>query len=301
MSLIVAKFGGTSVANIRRIERCIPIIKKLTQNYRVVIVVSAMAGVTNRLQHYVDDFKESTYHHALVLSSGEQIAAGLMALALEKQGIPSQTFLGWQVPIITNDTPTDASIVDIPISEIQKTLDNTIIPIVAGFQGITKDKRITTLGRGGSDTTAVYLAHYLKAKECQIYSDVDGVYSSDPNIISSAKRLDSMTYNEMFLLSRYGAKVLQVDAAQKAMEKQVNLRLLSSFIESQGTLLTSDIKDSARFASLCVKDHEAFIIGKNITHLKIPDFQNNIISNDVIKIDTRLEDPKKVHDILLKI
>ena len=305
MSLIVAKFGGTSVANLRRIERCIPIIKKLRQNHQVVVVVSAMAGETNRLQSYLNAFKKSSSFHDLVLSSGESITVGLFCLMLEKHGFKAQSFLGWQVPIITSSQPTDAVIYDIPSQKIHAALNDDIVPVIAGFQGVSENGCITTIGRGGSDTTAVYLAHALKAYECQIYSDVEGVFTSDPNVISSAKCLETLTYHEMFQLSHVGAKVLQLYAAQKALEHQINVRLLSSFIECQGTLLTKDIEPQARFASLYIQDNIGFLVGKNIAQLtslaSIAPIAPIKFNQNVIKIDLQKHSPKELHDRLIQL
>lgn len=297
--MIVAKFGGTSVANLRRIERCMAIVKKISLTEPVVVVVSAMAGVTNKLQQYVDPFETSTFFHDLVISSGEQITVGLFCLMMEKYGLKPKSFLGWQVPIITSSVATNAIIQNIPVKNVQRAIKEGYIPVIAGFQGVTTDNQITTLGRGGSDTTAVYLAYYLKARECQIYSDVEGVYSSDPNMISTAQRLNYLTYEEMFELSHCGAKVLQIYAAQKALEKKVNLRLLSSFIESEGTLLTEDIKEKARFASLYIRDHKGFLIGKNIDQLK--NIKGKRVNANVIQIDPDKQNPKSLHDSLLNL
>jgi len=300
MSLIVAKFGGTSVANLRRMERCAAIVKKLSQKHEVIVVVSAAFNTTNKLMEQLDHFKDTataTPFHDVVLSSGEQVVLGLFALMLKKYGFKPKTFLGYQVPIITTSAPTQSEIVDIPTGKLISSLKEGFMPIVAGFQGVSKEGMITTMGRGGSDITAVELAHYLRADECQIYSDVEGVYTSDPRVIPAAKRLDVLTYDEMFQLSKCGAKVLQETAARKALEKKVKVRLLSSFIDSAGTLLTEDIHEKSRFASLFIKGKEGYIVGKNIGALKL---KGKKLSDTVIQIDTGVQDVKELHDQLLK-
>jgi len=300
LSLIIAKFGGTSVANVRRIERCISIIKKLSTHHQIVVVVSAAFNTTNKLQEQLDHFDSMspTSFHDLVLASGEQITVGLFSLMLQKHGFKPKAFLGYQVPIMTTDVPTQADIIDIPKEKLSASLKAGFIPVVAGFQGVSKDGVITTLGRGGSDVTAVTLAHYLSADECQIYSDVEGVYTSDPNVISTAKRLSHLTYDEMFHLSKCGAKVLQDKAAHVALEKNVNVRLLSSFVDSAGTVLTKDIQTPSRFASLFLKDRTTgYMVGKNISSL---DIAGTTISNTVVQIDLNAQDPKELHDQLVK-
>ncbi|USO02554.1 MAG: aspartate kinase [Alphaproteobacteria bacterium] len=300
MSLIVAKFGGSSVANIRRVERCVAIVKKLMQHHKVVVVVSAAFNTTNRLEDQLSHFEgdQKTSFHDLVLSTGEQVVVGLFSLALQKHGMKPKSFLGYEVPIITSATPTHAEIADIPTGKLLASVREDFIPVVAGFQGVSKDGVITTLGRGGSDLTAVELAHYLQADECQIYSDVEGVYTSDPKIIPTAQRLDYLTYDEMFQLSKCGAKVLQENAARKALEKKVKVRLVSSFIDSPGTVLVEDVKEKSRFASLYMNGKEGYIVGKNVSAMNI---NGQKLSDAVLQIDTNAGDIKTLHDDLLKL
>ena len=238
MPRIIVKFGGTSVADPARIEKAADkVVAEVKRGNQVGVVVSAMAGVTNQLLAYCSDIQsgmDSTDYDAVV-ASGEQITAGLMALALQKRGFKSQSYMGWQVPIISNDQHGRARIDDIPPEILDAAMNADIIPVVAGFQGITKDGRITTLGRGGSDTTAVALAAALKADRCDIYTDVNGVYTSDPRMVPNARKLDLITYEEMLEMAALGAKVLHPRSVELAMAWQVPLQVLSSFEESIGS------------------------------------------------------------------
>jgi aspartate kinase len=243
MGYIVQKFGGTSVATLDLIKKTALRVKGEHKNdQKVVVVVSAMAGVTNTLSGYVRDLS-GTYdreEYDAVVASGEQITAGLLALALQNIGIPSRSFMGWQVPIYTSSQHAQAKIEQVDTSVISRCLEKGIVPVVAGFQGLSQDGRITTLGRGGSDTTAVAIAAALKAERCDIYTDVDGVYTADPRYISSADKLDYIAYQEMLELAAQGAKVLQKESVEYAMKHQVPLRVLSSLKDSSGTLVTSE-------------------------------------------------------------
>lgn len=232
MARIIVKFGGTSVADPARIEKAADkVVAEVKRGNQVAVVVSAMAGVTNQLVAYCSeimpdhDFQE----YDAVVSSGEQITTGLMALALQKRGLKSQSFMGWQVPIITNDHHGRARIDDIPPDILDGVLDSGFVPVVAGFQGITREGRITTLGRGGSDTTAVALAAALKADRCDIYTDVDGVYTCDPRIVPTAQKLPTVSYEEMLEMAALGAKVLHPRSVELAMAWNVPLQVLSSF------------------------------------------------------------------------
>jgi aspartate kinase len=241
MSRIIVKFGGTSVADPSRIEMAAQkVVAELKRGNQVCVVVSAMAGVTNQLIEYctsIADGLESTEYDAVV-ASGEQITTGLMALALQKLGVQSQSFMGWQVPIITNTHHGRARIDDIPPDTLDSVLNAGYVPVVAGFQGITAQGRITTLGRGGSDTTAVALAASLKAGRCDIYTDVDGVYTCDPRIVPQARKLPTVSYEEMLEMAALGAKVLHPRSVELAMAWNVPLQVLSSFEEAIG----SDLK-----------------------------------------------------------
>ncbi|HAJ89489.1 MAG TPA: aspartate kinase [Rhodospirillaceae bacterium] len=238
MPRIIVKFGGTSVADPARIERAADkVVAEVKRGNQVGVVVSAMAGVTNQLLDYcaqIQSGMESTDYDAVV-ASGEQITSGLMALALQKRGMKSKSYMGWQVPIISNDQHGRARIDDIPPAILDDALNDDIIPVVAGFQGITREGRITTLGRGGSDTTAVALAAALKADRCDIYTDVNGVYTTDPRMVPAAKKLPLITYEEMLEMAALGAKVLHPRSVELAMAWNVPLQVLSSFEETIGS------------------------------------------------------------------
>jgi aspartate kinase len=241
----VLKFGGTSVANVARIEHAADIVSRVAHlKNEVVVVVSAMAGMTNQLVSYAEGLSpgQITPEHDTVISSGEQITAGLMALALQKRGFASRSFLSFQVPIETNDDFTQGRITHICPAALNTCLSQKIIPVVAGFQGITKDGRITTLGRGGSDTTAVAIAAALKADFCDIYTDVEGVYTADPRIVPLARKIDILSYPEMIELAAQGAKVLQARSVEMGMRHNVNLRVLSSFVNVSGTTIVYERK-----------------------------------------------------------
>ena len=238
MPRIIVKFGGTSVADPARIEKAADkVVAEIKRGNQVGVVVSAMAGVTNQLLEYCSQIKsgmDSTDYDAVV-ASGEQVTCGLMALALQKRGIKAQSFQGWQIPIITNNQHGRARIEDIPPATLDAVMNDGIVPVVAGFQGITKDGRITTLGRGGSDTTAVALAAALKGDRCDIYTDVSGVYTSDPRIVPNAHKLLLVTYEEMLEMAALGAKVLHPRSVELAMAWNVPLQVLSSFEEAIGS------------------------------------------------------------------
>jgi len=240
MSRIVAKFGGTSVADLDRIRAVAARVKREHDaGHQIAVVVSAMAGVTNdlvaltRAAHAMHDARE----YDVVVSTGEQVTAGLLAICLQEQGIPARSWLGWQVPIRTSGAHARARIEDIEIAEMERRFDDGQVCVLAGFQGIGPDNRITTLGRGGSDTTAVALAAALRADRCDIYTDVDGVYTSDPRIVTRARKLDKITYEEMLEMASLGAKVLQTRSVELAMNHGVPVQVLSSFDEAVGSEL----------------------------------------------------------------
>jgi aspartate kinase len=240
MSRIVAKFGGTSVADLDRIRAVAARIKREHESgHQIAVVVSAMAGVTNdlvaltRAAHSMHDARE----YDVVVSTGEQVTAGLLAICLQEQGIPARSWLGWQVPIRTSDAHARARIEDIEIAEMERRFEDGQVCVLAGFQGIGPDNRITTLGRGGSDTTAVALAAALRADRCDIYTDVDGVYTSDPRIVTRARKLDKITYEEMLEMASLGAKVLQTRSVELAMNHGVPVQVLSSFDDAIGSEL----------------------------------------------------------------
>ena len=243
MELLVLKFGGTSVADITRIKKVALKVKlEVDKGNKIIVVVSAMSGVTNDLINLVKEASENYQlsEYDAILSSGEQITAALLSIALQALNIKSRSWLGWQVPIITNNFYGKALIKEIKTENISQSLDNDFVAIVSGFQGISGENRITTLGRGGSDTSAVALAAAFSADRCDIYTDVDGVYTTDPRIVKNARKLDYITYEEMLELASQGAKVLQTRSVALAMKYSVNLRVLSSFEDLPGTTIRNE-------------------------------------------------------------
>ena len=243
MARIVQKFGGTSVADMDRIRAVAKKVKReIDAGNEVTVLLSAMAGVTNQLVAYVDEV--STLYDAreydTVVSTGEQVTVGLMALLLQGMGIPARSWLGWQVPIRTDSVHGKARIEAIEVAELDKRMRAGEVPVVAGFQGVSAENRVTTLGRGGTDTSAVALAAALGADRCDIYTDVDGVYTTDPRIVSLAKKLDRVTYEEMLEMASLGAKVLQTRAVEMAMKHSQRVQVLSSFEDVPGTLVVDE-------------------------------------------------------------
>ena len=247
MPRLVMKFGGTSVADLDRIKNAARKVQREVDNgYDVIVIVSAMSGKTNELVGWVD--KVSPLYDAreydAVVSSGENVTAGLMALTLQEMGVPARSWQGWQVPVKTTSAHGAARIDDIPPENLAaKFAEGMKVAVVAGFQGIADDGRITTLGRGGSDTTAVAFAAAMEAERCDIYTDVDGVYTTDPRIEEKARKLDRISYEEMLELASLGAKVLQTRSVELAMRYKVRLRVLSSFeevTEKSGTLVCDE-------------------------------------------------------------
>jgi aspartate kinase len=243
MARIVMKFGGTSVADLECIRNVARRVKREADaGHQIAVVVSAMAGVTNQLVDWVT--KTATLHDAreydVVVASGEQVTAGLTALALQALGVPARSWLGWQIPLRTDGVHGKARIQEIDTAEIVRRFADGQVAVVAGFQGIGPDTRITTLGRGGSDTSAVALAAALGAERCDIFTDVDGVYTSDPRIVTKARKLDRITYEEMLELASQGAKVLQTRSVELAMKYRVRTQVLSSFSDAPGTLVVDE-------------------------------------------------------------
>ncbi len=266
MPVLVMKFGGTSVATMDRIRRAAKRVgREVANGYDVIVIVSAMAGETNKLVEFVDEtgrFFDAREYDAVV-SSGENVTAGLMALTLQEMEVPARSWQGWQVPLKTNDAHSSARIEEIPTDNISaKFAEGMKVAVVAGFQGISHEGRITTLGRGGSDTTAVAFAAAFGAERCDIYTDVDGVYTTDPRICDKARRLDKIAFEEMLELASLGAKVLQTRSVELAMRFKVKLRVLSSFGEmddSAGTLVCDedDIMESNVVAGVAYSRDEA--------------------------------------------
>ncbi|MBD3754343.1 MAG: aspartate kinase [Gammaproteobacteria bacterium] len=249
MALIVQKYGGTSVGNIERIQNVAnKVAKFVDEGHQVVVAVSAMSGETNRLVALANEVQKrpSKREMDVLLTTGEQVTIALLSMALQEKGYPAVSYTGWQVPIKTDEAHTKARIEAIDSQKIFDQLNAGKVVVVAGFQGVTPEGDITTLGRGGSDTTAVALAAALNADECQIYTDVDGVYTTDPRVVPKAKRLDKITFDEMLELASLGAKVLQIRSVEFASKYNVPLRVLSSMQDGGGTLITSEenFKDS---------------------------------------------------------
>ncbi|PVA10441.1 aspartate kinase [Pelagivirga sediminicola] len=247
MPVLVMKFGGTSVANPDRIRRAAKRVGvEVAKGYDVIVIVSAMSGKTNELVGWVGETSPlyDAREYDAVVSSGENVTAGLMALTLQEMDIPARSWQGWQVPVKTTSAHSAARIVDIPPANIMaKFAEGMRVAVVAGFQGISPEGRITTLGRGGSDTTAVAFAAAMGAERCDIYTDVDGVYTTDPRISPKARKLDRIAYEEMLELASLGAKVLQTRSVELAMRFNVKLRVLSSFEEQSddaGTLVCAE-------------------------------------------------------------
>ncbi len=243
MARIVQKFGGTSVADIARIKNAARRIKcEVDSGNEVAVVVSAMAGTTNQLVDWTRD--TSLLHDAreydVVVASGEQVTAGLLSLALQDLGIDARSWLGWQIPIRTDGAHGKARIEAIDVAEIRRRLAEGQVAVVAGFQGVGPRGRITTLGRGGSDTSAVALAAALEAERCDIFTDVDGVYTTDPRIVAKARKLSKITYEEMLEMASQGAKVLQTRSVEMAMNHRVRVQVLSSFTDAPGTLVVDE-------------------------------------------------------------
>ncbi len=240
MALIIVKFGGTSVADIERIERAAgKVIREIDAGNKVVVVVSAMSGVTNRLVDYCTQISPfyDVCEYDNVVSAGEQITSGLMAIALQKHGVSARSWLGWQIPIKTNDVHGKARIESIDTDKLHKCLEAGEVVVVPGFQGVTDEGCITTLGRGGSDTSAVALAAALGADRCDIYTDVNGVYTADPRIVSEARKINKISYEEMLEMSSLGSKVLQIRSVEMGAKNDVPIQVLSSFDDEIGSAL----------------------------------------------------------------
>ena len=276
MGRIVVKFGGTSVGDVERIENAADkVVAEVERGNSVAVVVSAMSGVTNQLVEYcrkISPMYDAREYDAVV-SSGENITSGLMAIALQKRGIAARSWQGWQVQIMCNDVHGKARIEDIDAEAMNARLDTGEVAVLAGFQGVTSKNRIATLGRGGSDTTAVALAAALGADRCDIYTDVNGVYTTDPRIVPRARKLDKISYEEMLEMASLGAKVLQTRSVEMAMKQNVPLQVLSTFEEAigsdyPGTLVTKeeDIMEKQVVNGIAYNVDEA-----KVTLLNVPD------------------------------
>lgn len=283
MARFVLKFGGTSVAGIEEIENAATkVAAEVGRGHRVAVVVSAMAGVTSQLVEYcraVSPLHDAREYDAVV-ASGENVTSGLMAMALQKRGIQARSWQGWQVPVLCSDMHGRARILEIDTKEMDKRMEAGEVCVLAGFQGVTPRNRVATLGRGGSDTTAVALAAALKADRCDIYTDVEGVYTTDPRIVPGARKLDRISYEEMLEMASSGAKVLQTRSVEMAMKARVPVQVLSTFAgpvgsDLPGTLVTGEedimeqevvngiaySKDEAKITILEVKDRPGIAAG----------------------------------------
>ncbi|WP_022726679.1 aspartate kinase [Fodinicurvata sediminis] len=270
MACIVMKFGGTSVADIDKIRHVAGRVKReVDAGNAVAVVVSAMAGVTNQLVEHTRsaarlyDLRE----YDAIVSSGENVTAGLLSIILQDMGIAARSWQGWQIPVITDEAHGSARIVEIQGEELQRRLESGEVAVVAGFQGLEPSRnRITTLGRGGSDTSAVALAAALKADRCDIYTDVDGVYTSDPRIVKGARKLDKVTYEEMLEMASQGAKVLQTRSVEMAMKYHVPVQVRSTFEDKPGTLVVDEeeIVEKAVVSGVTYSRDEAKITLRNV-------------------------------------
>ena len=262
MALIVQKFGGTSVGDLDRIRNVAARVQQeVDAGHQVAVVVSAMAGTTNQLVSWARDIGpiHDAREYDTIVASGEQVTVGLLAIALQNLGIDARSWLGWQVPVRTDDVHGAARIDAIDTTLVRESLAAGQVAVVAGFQGIAPDGRIATLGRGGSDTSAVALAAALEADRCDIYTDVDGVYTTDPRIAPKAQKLDAITFEEMLEMASLGAKVLQTRSVAMAMRHNVNLQVRSSFSDATGTLVVNEdaIVEQEKISGIAYSPDEA--------------------------------------------
>ncbi len=328
MKTVVLKFGGTSVGNIDRIKKVCKIIAfyKKRKN-RVVVVSSAMSGVTNELinksKHISKNFDKSEYD--VLVSTGEQISCALIAGRLNHNGFKSRSWISWQLPIFTEGPHSSARISSVGVKELNKFLKNGGIPVVTGFQGINSDYRITTIGRSGSDATAIMLAKFIKADECIIYTDVDGVYTTDPRQYRKAKKINKIFYDEMLEMASLGSRVMQPTSVQDAKLNKIDIKVKSSFVSKSGTLITdskkvfsdriitgiSSTKNDAKITIIGVKDRPGVAasifkpLSKNFINVdmvvqnisldgKETDLTFTIKSDDLKKTEKLIKENKKI-------
>jgi aspartate kinase len=243
MARLVMKFGGTSVADLDRIKHvAVRVKREVDAGHQVAVVVSAMSGTTNQLVAWTNQAARmpDKREYDVVVATGEQVTAGLLALALQETGVPARSWMGWQLPLATSDAHGSARILDIDASVLESGFARGEVAVIAGFQGIAPGARVSTLGRGGSDTSAVAIAAAVKADRCDIFTDVDGVYTTDPRIVAKARKLDKITYEEMLEMASLGAKVLQTRSVELAMVHNVRVQVLSSFEDRPGTLVVDE-------------------------------------------------------------
>jgi aspartate kinase len=273
MAIIVQKFGGTSVANIERIRNvALRVQRELELGNQVAVIVSAMSGVTDQLVGWAGEVSKlddalSLAEYDSIVSSGEQVTSGILALALQSMGIPARSWLGWQLALKTDGTHSKARIEEIVTDEILGGFERGEVAVLAGFQGVNNG-RITTLGRGGSDTSAVALAASLNAERCDIYTDVDGVYTTDPRIVTKARKLNKVTYEEMLEMASLGAKVLQTRSVEMAMKHKVRVQVLSSFNDLPGTMVVDEeeVMEKQLITGIAYSRNEA-----RVSLMKVPD------------------------------
>ncbi|KJW04843.1 aspartate kinase [Rickettsia argasii] len=319
MALIIQKFGGTSVANIDRIKKIVPIIKtEIAKNNQVIVVVSAMVGVTNQLVTLCNEVSSLNNisqfaEYDVALSSGEIVTASLLALALQEEDIKARSFLAWQLPMLTDNNHSKALVESITTDLLEKYLQLNTVPIIAGFQGINKSNRLTTLGRGGSDTTAALIAAAMKADRCDIYTDVEGIFTTDPRIIPNAKKIKEIDFLEMLELASSGAKVLHPRAGELVMRYNIDMRVLSTFSpDTEGTLITSkdknmengiinSITSNKNLLKISVKSislsflQVANMITQNNNHIE---FMQEIKNNEEYSFITNLTDKNNLQALL---
>jgi len=322
MKIVVLKFGGTSVGSIDRIKKVANIVATYKKsNKKIIVVISAMSGETNNFikksKLLSDNFIKSEYD--LLLSSGEQISSSLLAGRLVHLGLKSRSWMGWQIPILTTDTHSNAKIMKIFTKEIKQFLKKGGIPIIAGFQGINKSNRVTTLGRGASDYTAIMVSKFFKATKCIIYTDVIGVMTTDPKLYNKAKKIKVISYEEMLEMSSLGSKVMQSNSVQDARLSRINIEVKSSFKKSTGTLITkrkninndkvirgiSSVKNDAKITLVGVKDRPGVAASifeplyKNSINVDM--VVQNISANGTdtdITFTTKLDDLKKTYKLV---
>ena len=295
MALIVQKYGGTSVADCKKIENVAErAISCKHQGNDVVVVLSAMSGETNRLTALAREIDPRPDQRELdvLMATGEQVTIALFAIAAKKRGVESRSFLGSQVPIVTTSSFNKARIEDIPVDNLRAALNTGAIPVVAGFQGVTRAGDITTLGRGGSDTTAVALAAALHADMCEIYTDVEGVYTTDPNICPKAGKIEKITYEEMMEMASLGAKVLEIRSVEFAMRYGIPLHVRSTFTDTPGTLV---IKEDEKMENILVSGVTYSRNEARITLSKVPDKPG--IASDIF---TPISDANIVVDMIIQ-
>ena len=287
MTLVVLKFGGTSLANTKLMNNAVvKVVQEVKAGKRVVVVVSAMAGVTDHLVNLVNEISDSKAYdnlaeYASIITTGEQVSAGMFALLLQQAGLRARSWLGFQAGIITDDKVADGNIIELRCEKISKSLEQEYqVAVVAGFQGVTLDNRISTLGRGGSDTSAIILAGVLNADRCDIYTDVEGVFTADPRIVAKARKLDHINYDAMLAFASSGAKVLQAKSVEWAKHYQVKVQVLSSFTANIGTMVSKEAISYPVIGIAISSDISSEYASSNLDLAKLSIIGANIENND---------------------